>query len=67
MQRKRHPGHLDPAASYEETLAGFRGLSRLGPLQVEPRIEVDTSRDYDLDGIVGDIRAAFARCPNSHR
>ncbi len=62
LQRKRHPGHLDSGASYGEVLASLRKLSRLGPLGIEPRIDVDTSQDSNLDDIVRDIRGAFARC-----
>lgn len=61
LQRKRHPGHLDSRASYQELLATFRNLSRLAPLGIGPRIEVDTSRDRNVDDIVRLIRAAFAR------
>jgi hypothetical protein len=61
LQRKRHPGHLDARRSYQELLASFRSLSRLGPLGVDPRIEVDTSQDRNVDDIVRLIRAAFAR------
>jgi chloramphenicol 3-O-phosphotransferase len=59
--RKRHPGHLDSGASCEEVLASLRKLSRLGPLGIEPRIEVDTSQDPNLDDLVREIRGAFAR------
>jgi hypothetical protein len=48
LQRKRHQGHLDTGASYGEVLARFRKLSRLGPLGIEPRIDVDTSQDPNL-------------------
>ncbi len=61
-QRKRHPGHLDSGASYGEILESLRELSRLGPLDMEPRIDVDTSQESNLDSIVREIRGAFARC-----
>jgi thymidylate kinase len=61
--RKRHPGHLDSAGSFEERLAGIRELARLGFLEVGPRIEVDTSRDLNLEEILRDIRVALARQP----
>lgn len=61
LQRKRHPGHLDARKSYQELLATFRNLSRLARLGIEPRIEVDTSQDRNVDDIVRLIRAAFAR------
>jgi hypothetical protein len=61
LQRKRHPGHLDSRTSYRELLATFRNLSRLPPLGIGPRIEVDTSQDRNVDDIDCLIRAAFAR------
>ncbi len=60
LERKRHPGHLDGRRSYRELLVTFRNLSRLGPLRIEPRIEVDTSQRRNLDDTVRLIRAAFA-------
>jgi hypothetical protein len=60
LRRKRHPGHLDVRRSYEELLATFRNLSRLGPLGIKPRIQVDTSQHGNIDEIAGLIRAAFA-------
>jgi hypothetical protein len=60
LQRKRHPGHLDVRRSYEELLAIFRNLSRLGPLGIELRIQVETSQHGNIDAIAGLIRAAFA-------
>jgi AAA domain len=62
LQRKRHPGHLDSGTSYGQVLAIFRKLSRFGPLGIEPRIDVDTSQDPNLDDLVRNIRGAFARC-----
>ena len=63
LQRKRHPGHLDAGVSYAELLASFRKLSRLGPLCIGPRIDVDTSHEPDLNHLIRHIRAAFARRP----
>jgi glucokinase len=62
IQRKRHPGHLDSMRSYGEMLARLRQLSRLGPLAIEPRIEVDTLRDSNLDELILAICSAFAHC-----
>jgi len=62
LQRKRHPGHLDSGASYGEVLASLQKLSRLGPLGIEPRIDVDTSQDPNLDDLVRNICRAFAGC-----
>ncbi|SPF43112.1 conserved hypothetical protein [Candidatus Sulfopaludibacter sp. SbA4] len=55
-RRKRHPGHLDSGASYGEILASFRDLLRLGAVDIQPRIDVDTSKESDLDDLVREIR-----------
>jgi hypothetical protein len=62
LRRKRHLGHLDQEASYTELLTNFRELSRLGPIDVGQRVEVDTLREPELDAVVRDVRAALARC-----
>jgi cytidylate kinase len=62
LQWKRHPGHLDSSASYEEVLASLRKLAGLGPLGIEPRIEVDTSQNPNLDDLLRYICGTFARC-----
>jgi hypothetical protein len=62
LRRTRHPGHLDRAASATGVLAGFRELVRLGNIGVGERIDVDTSLDVELDAVVREVRAAFARC-----
>jgi AAA domain len=62
LQRKRDPGHLDSGSSYKEVLASLRKLSRLGPLGIEPRIDVDTSQDPNFDDLVRNIRGAFGWC-----
>jgi hypothetical protein len=58
MRRKRHPGHLDGTASYDQVLAGLQALARLAPLEIGPRIEAGTSRDCDLDALVRSIHRA---------
>jgi cytidylate kinase len=62
LRRKRHLGHLDREASYAEVLANFRELSRLGPMDIGQRVEVDTRREPELDVVVSDVRGALARC-----
>jgi glucokinase len=62
LQRKRHPGHLDSEASHGEVLASLRKLSRLAPLGIKPRIDIDTSQDLNLRDLVRDILGAFAHC-----
>ena len=59
FERRRHRGHLD-SKSYGEILARLLEVSRLGPLEIEPRIDVDTSQDFDLDEVVREIRRAMA-------
>ena len=59
MQRRRHGGHPDAEDSYEDRLAGIQLLARLGPLGLEPRIDVDTSVLWNLEDVVRDIRGAF--------
>jgi hypothetical protein len=62
VQRRRHPGHLDSMASYGDLLASLRKLSGLGPLGIDPRIDVCTAQEPDLDELVRRICGAFARC-----
>ena len=66
LRRKRHTGHLDAGVSHREVLARFRKLSRLGPLNIEPRIDIDTSREPDLDDILCEI-SAVGCCTTSDR
>lgn len=62
LRRKRHFGHLDQEASYKELLTNFQELSRLGPIDIGQRVEVDTLREPELDAVVRDVRDALARC-----
>ena len=59
LQRRRHPGHLDGDTSPAETLAGIRELAALGPIEVGRRIDVDTSREPELNALVLAIRTEF--------
>jgi hypothetical protein len=59
VQRRRHPGHLDSESSYREVLGSLRTLAGLAPLDIGHRIEVDTSREPDLDDVVRAIRGAL--------
>jgi hypothetical protein len=66
LERQRHPGHLDGAKSYAEVLAGIRALARLEPIEIGPRVTVDTSEEPRLDDIVRDIRKCLGdRCRGS--
>jgi predicted kinase len=59
LQRKRHPGHRDADLSFAEILARLQATARLGPLDIGPRIDVDTSGVPDLDLLVRDLRRLF--------
>jgi len=62
MQRKRHIGHLDGSATFGDVLWGFRSQAHLGALEIGPRVDVDTTGENDIDGLVSEMRAAFTRC-----
>jgi hypothetical protein len=55
FERERHPGHLDRAKPYDEVLAGILALSRLKPLEIGPKVIVDTSQEPQLDAIIHEI------------
>jgi hypothetical protein len=55
FERKRHPGHLDRAKPYDEVLAGILALSRLKPLEIGPKVIVDTSQELKLDAVVREL------------
>jgi hypothetical protein len=59
FRRTRHPGHLDSESSYEEILASMQALARLGSLNIEPAIDVDTSDAFDLDTLVRKVQAGL--------
>jgi len=56
LQRQRHPGHLDGGSSSVERLESLRKLTHLPPLDIGPRIAVDTSEESDLTRVVRAIR-----------
>jgi len=58
-QRRRHPGHLDGESSSAEVLASLRKLSQLPPLDIGPRIDVDTSQEPNLTEVVRAIHGAL--------
>jgi glucokinase len=59
LRRQRHPGHLDRDSSSAEIVESLRSLTHLAPLDIGPRIDVDTSHDVSLDDVVVGIRAAL--------
>jgi AAA domain-containing protein len=64
LQRQRHHGHLDSDSSYAQLLAGFEAQTRFGTVEIKPVITVDTSTEPNIDGVVEQIQAEFARCQN---
>ena len=58
-QRRRHPGHLSGESSPAGVLASLRRLTQLLPLDIGPRIDVDTSQELNLPDLVRAIRGAL--------
>ena len=58
-RRHRHPGHRDKARSFEQILESIRAVSRLGTLELKPRIDVDTSGEPELENLLQRIRGNF--------
>ncbi|MEO8368611.1 MAG: AAA family ATPase [Candidatus Solibacter sp.] len=64
IRRARHPGHLDSQRSHAQLLQSLETLASLPPLDLGPRIEVDTTCPIDLSSILhaigtdqsGDVR-----------
>jgi AAA domain len=55
FQRRRHPGHLD-SSSKDEILISIRAIAHLSPLEIGPRIEVETSHGLpELGAVVEEI------------
>jgi len=65
LQRKRHAGHLDRRATFAEVVTSLRTLEQHRPIEVGPRVTVDTQTEPNLAGLVGEIGLAFARCQPS--
>jgi AAA domain len=59
VQRTRHPGYLDAAASEAQVLESIRAIAGFGYPDIVPRIEVDTSQEPELKGLVREILRAF--------
>jgi hypothetical protein len=60
LRRTRHAGHLDGETSAAELLVGLQALARHDPIDVGMRVDVDTSREPDIDGVVRAVHEAFA-------
>ena len=59
FERRRHPGHLDGESSSAGVLASLRKLTQLPPLNIGPRIDVDTSSEPNLPEVVRAIHRAL--------
>lgn len=59
FERNRHPGHLDSASSYSDFVAGGKRLALLGTIDVGIGLTVDTSKEPNLDALVGEVRDAL--------
>jgi predicted kinase len=62
IQRQRHPGHLDDESPFADVLASLQAQAALGSLDLEPSIDVDTSRAPDIVRLLSEVEEAFARC-----
>jgi hypothetical protein len=56
LQRTRHSGHLDHDRDPSAILTELEWLSQLPPINIEPRIDVDTTSVPDVNQLVHDIR-----------
>jgi glucokinase len=65
IERKRHAGHLDADRSNAELLCTIGSVAALGRLDIGPRVDVDTSRQTDLDAVLCEVRRAIHRCNGS--
>jgi hypothetical protein len=59
QQRTRHPGHLDRVTPYPDVVASLRALTMLPPIAGGTRIDVDTSREPDLNDLLVAIQDAL--------
>lgn len=59
LERERHPGHLDHHASFADVLVKLRELASLGTIDAGPCIDVDTSRELDIEAVIRRIQQAF--------
>jgi glucokinase len=57
--RARHSRHQDGERDIDALTAQFERLAARGPLGLGALVEVDTSREYDLDAVIALTEAAF--------
>lgn len=55
-ERRRHGGHLDATRTFDDVLASIEAQSRLGPLRLEPSVDVDTTTPVDVAALAKAIR-----------
>jgi thymidylate kinase len=60
LLRRRHAGHLDDRQSFADVLESVRELDRLAPLNLQRRLEIDTSQAAPLDEVVRSVRDALS-------
>lgn len=60
VNRQRHPGHLDSAKRAEDVLANFRTLAAAGPLGIGKFLQVDTSKEIDLDTVISQVTSLLS-------
>ena len=65
FHRTRHAGHLDAETTLAEVLASLRALELLDPIEVGPRVGVDTTTKPNLRRLIADIESGLTRCPTS--
>jgi hypothetical protein len=59
LLRTRHPGHLDHEKQLSSVVASLGAISQLPPLEIGPRIDVDTVTEPDVILIVHRIAEVF--------
>jgi AAA domain len=62
LERVRHPGHLDRGKSPLRVTRDSGALAQLGALNLEPRVDIETSGDVDVARLILDIFSALASC-----
>jgi AAA domain-containing protein len=58
VRRVRHPGHLDRHSTYLDVLNSLRALTCLEPVDLGRRIEIDTTFEPNIEGVVRAIRSS---------
>jgi shikimate kinase len=59
LRRRRHAGHLDDRQSFADVLESLHQLDRLAPLDLQRRIDIDTSLAVPLDEALRAVRHAL--------